>query len=700
MAGLIALAVYIVTLAPTVTSEDSGEFIGAAALWGVAHPPGYPLWIILAGIFLRIVPIGNIAWRCNLFSAVCAAVSIVFFCRSLKLIGIRPLAAFTAVLVLAFGRIMWSQSVITEVYALHILIVALIIWAGIAFDQSQQRRYLIIACLLLGLGMSNHQTIGFTGVAVATWILLRNPRLFTQWRLVVITTIAFVVGLFPHVYLLARAKANPPVNWGNPQTISALWDHVSRRQYKSINAETSELDSPWIEHRMGELRLIGQYCAREYTPVILIAALPGAFVLCTRRFRRFASLWALLVICHVAIHMAATNFAFDSRTEIWCNQVFFIPLYTYIAMLLAFSLHAAYGWLKKLNKFGQISLTALLTVAIPATPLIANWSFNNMRHYYYAEDHARNILDSMLPNAIIFPSGDHNTFPLIYKVLVEKYRPDVIIADKYGYIDLDLYRDMPNNPGKPRTLADRDRIEGWVIQHAKRPVYYTVNRPSLIPNTNMVQVGILYHLLPIGYTIDEQAPWSIIRYRNLDGLDAPRDLGADNILADYTFFQGLRELHLGSKTNALEYFNECSQKYAVGIKEIFNNIGCAWADSGNSEDAIAFYRQAADLDTRYAAPRWSLTRLYKQLHQYDRAEQVFFELSRIDPKDFRVWGELGFLAARDNRYDLALKHWRHSLTLNPVQPQIIEQLYHHHFPISTNSPATTTNATTTNQESP
>src|SRR5258708_4770803 len=69
--GLVPLAAYLCTLHPGLPAGDSGELITVAATGGVAHPPGYPLYTMLAGLWLQTFPFGNIAWRLNVFSAVC-----------------------------------------------------------------------------------------------------------------------------------------------------------------------------------------------------------------------------------------------------------------------------------------------------------------------------------------------------------------------------------------------------------------------------------------------------------------------------------------------------------------------------------------------------------------------------------------------------------------------------------------------------
>src|SRR5215831_11134259 len=140
---LAALVVYIWTLAPTVTLVDSGELIVVAQGLGVAHPPGFPLWVMLAHL-ASLLPLGNVAVRINFSSALFAALA----CALLTLVvaelgitashvaasnkkgaqhkknsgdsGISRLLilgpALSAGLLMAFSRTLWSYATITEVY--------------------------------------------------------------------------------------------------------------------------------------------------------------------------------------------------------------------------------------------------------------------------------------------------------------------------------------------------------------------------------------------------------------------------------------------------------------------------------------------------------------------------------------------------------------------------------------------------------
>src|SRR6266481_654199 len=142
---LIALLLYSWTLAPTVTLTDSGELIVAAQGLGVAHPPGFPLWVILAHL-ASLVPLGNVAMRINFSSALFAALAsamLTLVVAELMITGsylstskqkrahrrredddsgVGRLLIFApalgAGLLMAFSRTLWSYATITEVYTL------------------------------------------------------------------------------------------------------------------------------------------------------------------------------------------------------------------------------------------------------------------------------------------------------------------------------------------------------------------------------------------------------------------------------------------------------------------------------------------------------------------------------------------------------------------------------------------------------
>jgi len=198
-AALLAFIAYLWTLAPSVTLEDSGELITAAYQLGVAHPPGYPVWTLAAFVWQKVFPFGNIAWRLNLLSAICAALAVgltaLLVSRSSHVLLARlglwrrlpdPRAgnlfimtsAVAAALLLGFSTVLWSQAVITEVYSMQALCLLLLL-TGLyrwSFDPESRWR-LYLTGFIWGIGLTVHQTLALVLPALPFYIWLIDRRL-------------------------------------------------------------------------------------------------------------------------------------------------------------------------------------------------------------------------------------------------------------------------------------------------------------------------------------------------------------------------------------------------------------------------------------------------------------------------------------------------------------------------------------------
>jgi len=205
----ISLAVYFFTLAPTLTLEDSGELAVASDYLGVPHPPGYPIWTLVTWFFqwifhwVKYNGHPNPAWSVGLASAVsgagaCALLALLIsrsgadLLRSIPAltdkIGFRTentlclVAGISGGLLLAFSPVLWSQSVIVEVYSLNALFqmgVLLLIYMWMCRPKNDTLLYL--AAFLFGLGLTNHQTLLFLGSALALAVVLKDANLFRDF---------------------------------------------------------------------------------------------------------------------------------------------------------------------------------------------------------------------------------------------------------------------------------------------------------------------------------------------------------------------------------------------------------------------------------------------------------------------------------------------------------------------------------------
>jgi len=215
VAALLVLAGYVITLAPTVTFWDAGEFIAAARTLGIPHPPGTPLFVMIGHVWAALVPLADYAQRLNLLSAVMGACAAgCFFLVAEATLGhalagtppateraLRLSGALAASLVAAFTFTMWQNSVETEVYAVALFTIAMICWACLRWralrGTARASHVLLLILYLAGLSIGNHLLALLAGPAVIAFLLtavLSDPAPRREDRLVELAQVAVMAG--------------------------------------------------------------------------------------------------------------------------------------------------------------------------------------------------------------------------------------------------------------------------------------------------------------------------------------------------------------------------------------------------------------------------------------------------------------------------------------------------------------------------
>src|SRR4051794_33653276 len=151
----IALALYVRTLLPGMAFDDWGEMQTVPHVLGVPHPTGYPTYVLAAWLF-ELLPLGAIAFRANLFSAVCVALALATSTSIGMRLGVRPWIAAAAALATAAIGTVWASATVAEVNPLHLLLTALILDRSLAWSKDRRLRDLALGGLLIGLSFANH----------------------------------------------------------------------------------------------------------------------------------------------------------------------------------------------------------------------------------------------------------------------------------------------------------------------------------------------------------------------------------------------------------------------------------------------------------------------------------------------------------------------------------------------------------------
>ena len=166
-----SLTLYVRTLAPSLLYGDSAEFQTIAYTLGIGHPTGYPVYILIARLF-TLLPFGDIAYRVNLFSAFCAALTIAFVYLNTRRLGGMVLPAIYGSLALALTPLFWKHASIAEIYAPSAACLAFILFAVLHWKETNNSRWLFVAGLLGGLSLGIHTTVALAAPVVLIYLIL------------------------------------------------------------------------------------------------------------------------------------------------------------------------------------------------------------------------------------------------------------------------------------------------------------------------------------------------------------------------------------------------------------------------------------------------------------------------------------------------------------------------------------------------
>jgi hypothetical protein len=478
-AAIVAASLHALTLAPTVTLVDSGELIVAARTLGVAHPPGFPLYVLLTHL-LTLAPLGRVAQRANAASAAFAALAaglLVVAAREAlagAIRGAKPPAAGSrrldllppaiAGLLLAASRTLWSYATVAEVYTLTAALLVGVLCLALRWRREPSRPgRLVAACGLFGLALgAHHVTLILALPALLVLAFGTARRAPVGWRSgAACAAAALAAAVAVYAYLPWAASRATGLNWGDPRTLLRVAWHVSGRQYQSF----FELDaaSAGREARAYASILAGQFGPR-WLPLAGALAAAGAVSLWRRDRLLLASLATL----------AAANAAYGLGYAIAEDKDAY-----YLPSVVALVLLAAAGAERVVARTGAWSVALLL---VPAAAATGNWRFCDRSAYWIAEDYVTNVLDGVAPGGMLLTSDWQVHSPLLYAREVEGRRRDVVAIDvqllrRTWYFD-HLRRAFPGALDRARDAVDAflEQLRAWERDPGRYARDATLNR--------------------------------------------------------------------------------------------------------------------------------------------------------------------------------------------------------------------------------
>jgi hypothetical protein len=504
----LAFAVYLRTMAPTITfrhnGSDSGDLVTAAINLGVPHPTGYPLYTLLAHLFTRLP--GEPARSVNLFSALCgAAAAGMVFWAAYRLIATREgdglpawVAALSAAGVFAFGQLLWSQATIAEVYGLNALwaaaslVVVLELLhpdAGATATHSQSGRGGLEAarpCLLaflFGLGLAHHVTAVW--LLPALWPYAGAVRRWLTPRRAVLLLLCLLPGLLTYLYIPLRARVHPVPNWGLATDLAGLRWLVSGAAYHRYfggvaPAELLQRFAAWAGIWVRDLGVAG-------LALTLLGLWRGLER--DRRFAMFGLTYVLFQSAYSMLYITGDSY------------LYLLPAAAVAALWMAWGAYSVLRELASPIRTGRaaVRLGMVLLLALPVMSVASRWRDMDLSTDREAYLTAEAMLQAAAPDGLILSRGDSHTFSLWYVRYGLRQRPDVDIIDSnllaFAWYRTDL---AARNPELASLLEARHEQEAvlMLLSIPGRPLQLTYEDELLVRHGTWTQEGPLYTLVP------------------------------------------------------------------------------------------------------------------------------------------------------------------------------------------------------------
>ena len=469
---IIPLVIYILTLEPKLVGGDTSWYANQIPEMSIMVPTGYPTFNLLEKLFTYL-PIGDLAYRLNLFSAVFGALTILFLFLSINKLVKNEFISFISSMIFAFIVPFWEVANRLEFDTLNSFFIILLIFSAIIYNENRTRKYLYFFFFCLGLSLTNHPLAFFLVPAILLYVIIINPGIFKSIKAIFISILFFILPLLSYFYLLIRSLQG----YGEVNTFLRLFYYVTGR------GVTGELHGGNFGGKSISLilKVLKDYLNMVYDNygiVLIIIAVLG-FIILIRKNKKFGICTFLLIVLNFIVPPLYAGHALRNYL---------------LNSMIVFSFYIAFGLLLILNgliflfnkslrnrkilrvdnflKYFLITIIFLFFAFLPLSFILENY-------------HTLDLSEP--PDIYKFWDEAFNNMEDNSKVYVLARAANVgMFVDTYEYGEKEIEYIYHTNP----RYSVVDMIEAL---ENDIPVYFVGNSGALLPVFNAEQIGRTYY---------------------------------------------------------------------------------------------------------------------------------------------------------------------------------------------------------------
>ena len=492
--GLLAAVQYALTAGPGLYWRDSGELAAAGISLGIGHPTGFPLYLMFVKA-VSFVPLGSLAFRANLASAICGAITVGVVYKVTEEIlaagqvprSLRQVGAFIASGLLAVVIGFWRSSTVAEVYApsAALLVIGLLLfWRSIVQPDPRRGLALSLVAGLCAVGIHGMLRWEFVvpWAVLWLWYLMRSRATWPR-----VAPVFFVIGMAVLAYLPVVSGRTPLMDWGHPHTAAALWGHLAATRIRHAFAGqmlTTNTTWVWFHFKMFTAQLWDQLLGPA--PILLLV---GIFAMVAHRHNR--SRRPVVLMAALLVWIAVTDYVYAFRV----NPMGIEDLQNGTGLLVAGAILTGVGLVSTARFLAQslhglaVTASIILVVITVAPPAASQWKEKVAGADWGASVWNRAASEQPVPGGVMLVVSDDLAAGQSYLHVVEDARPDVVVlvrqhlwdvvgdkrvvihADRHGWL-LSLVEEYATGTAKARVAGRLDFLRALVDHVGLRPVYW------------------------------------------------------------------------------------------------------------------------------------------------------------------------------------------------------------------------------------
>ncbi len=652
---------------------DSAELSAAAVNLGSSHPTGFPLYVVLAKA-ASLLPVGELAFRINLFSALCASLAVLWLARLVSEVCREDAAGIVGGVAaggtLAVSLTFFRNATVAEVYAPTAAMIALALLLLNRLLRDGDSRHGLLLTIVCGLGLATHTSFLLAGPVIVVFFLVRIYQ-GARWPMV---APLLLVGMMAATYLYLPVRSSTgrtaAVDWGHPRTASAFVDHVTgariRRGFSADKAASRQSAAAQMRSTNPEVvRHNANTFAKDISEqllLILVATIGGVVWLARRRRTR----WLLAALAVVVVGDVIYSF--------WINPMGLVDLQNGVPTALGLCGFAGVGVAWFARAFGRAApfggavvafILVVTTGLVSWQPVFAASSGDLPRRWSEA------AMDAMPPRGIVLSTTDSVSSGLLYLSAVEGARPDVT-ALVQQHADGDWQRSfalLAQNVRDPSEIVHLLASESiWTgIAKTRRPLGWEIGginppwRHRLVAGAPIAQVyppgaAAKHNNADIG---DAQ-----LAIAHLFDHDSARDRSARRVHAIALTALGQHAFRMRDRTRAAALFEHALRVHPGNVKAMVN-IGVLAAARKDLDKAIELTETALRHNPVHIGALVNLARYHLRKKDREGAAPLLRRALRLNDKRADAWSLLALIDLQAHNYKRACKHIAKAVAIDP-----------------------------------